>query len=271
MRANYHTHTPRCRHAVGSEREYIEQAIEAGMEILGFSDHTPYPFPDGHDSGWRMFLHQADDYFQTLTDLKKEYAGQIELHIGVEAEYYPSCFAAMVENLRQYPCEYMILGQHFLENEDTGEYTGRRMSRPDQLTRYVDQVLAGLSTGLFLYLAHPDLLHWTGDPALYRQEMKRLCQEVKFMGYPLEINFLGLYDHRNYPCEAFWQIAGEVGNTVIFGVDAHEPEALNRPEVEAQAKALAEKYRLHAAETLVPPFRGLREAVGVVSSLQLYR
>ena len=41
MRANYHTHTPRCRHAVGSEREYIEQAIEAGMEILGFSDHTP--------------------------------------------------------------------------------------------------------------------------------------------------------------------------------------------------------------------------------------
>ena len=41
MIANYHTHTWRCRHADGTEREYVETAIEAGFKILGFSDHTP--------------------------------------------------------------------------------------------------------------------------------------------------------------------------------------------------------------------------------------
>ena len=30
MKANYHTHTVRCRHAVGDEHEYIENAIAAG-------------------------------------------------------------------------------------------------------------------------------------------------------------------------------------------------------------------------------------------------
>ena len=40
MLANYHTHTPRCGHAIGSERQYIERAIEEGFKVLGFSDHT---------------------------------------------------------------------------------------------------------------------------------------------------------------------------------------------------------------------------------------
>lgn len=43
MIANYHTHTWRCNHAVGTEREYVERAIEGGLKILGFSDHTPMP------------------------------------------------------------------------------------------------------------------------------------------------------------------------------------------------------------------------------------
>ena len=55
FRANYHTHTPRCRHAGGSEREYIENAIAAGMTTLGFSDHTPYFFEGKYYSSFRMF------------------------------------------------------------------------------------------------------------------------------------------------------------------------------------------------------------------------
>ena len=35
MKMNLHTHTPRCHHAIGSEREYIERAIAAGLDTLG--------------------------------------------------------------------------------------------------------------------------------------------------------------------------------------------------------------------------------------------
>ena len=46
MIANYHTHTYRCGHAEGNERDYAEQAVKAGLRTLGVSDHTPYDFFD---------------------------------------------------------------------------------------------------------------------------------------------------------------------------------------------------------------------------------
>ena len=54
MIANYHTHTIRCNHAKGTEREYIEQAIKEGFKILGFSDHVPQPYPEDFYSWLRM-------------------------------------------------------------------------------------------------------------------------------------------------------------------------------------------------------------------------
>ena len=55
MLHNYHTHTFRNHHAVGTEREYIEAAIAGGYQTLGFSEHAPYQFPDGIVSYFHMF------------------------------------------------------------------------------------------------------------------------------------------------------------------------------------------------------------------------
>lgn len=236
MFANYHTHTWRCRHATGTERQYIETAIEAGIRILGFSDHTPCHFPGDYYSDYRMFPEQTEEYFRTMTDFKREYAGQIELHIGVEAEYYPALFEDMLALLRQYPCEYMLQGQHFLGNELTGEYTYLPSDDPDALRRYVDQTLEGLQTGLFTYLAHPDIFRWTGNGEVYDREMTRLCREANRLGAVLEYNLLGYRDHRAYPNPTFWQIAAREGSRAILGVDAHSPASLNRPDIEQGAR-----------------------------------
>ena len=44
MKTNYHTHTTRCMHAVGSDEAYVLSAIKGGFQILGFSDHTPWKY-----------------------------------------------------------------------------------------------------------------------------------------------------------------------------------------------------------------------------------
>ena len=43
IKVNLHTHTDRCRHAVGSVSDYCLEAQKYGLEILGFSDHGPFP------------------------------------------------------------------------------------------------------------------------------------------------------------------------------------------------------------------------------------
>ena len=86
MKANYHTHTERCKHAYGSEREYVEESIKGGLEVLGFSDHTPYPFPKNYTSRIRMDMDELDDYVDTVLALKKEYKSDIDIRLGLEAE-----------------------------------------------------------------------------------------------------------------------------------------------------------------------------------------
>lgn len=41
MKFDLHTHHFRCGHADGNIRDYVEAALEAGLQVIGISDHTP--------------------------------------------------------------------------------------------------------------------------------------------------------------------------------------------------------------------------------------
>ena len=245
---NLHTHTVRCRHAVGSEREYIEKAIEEGLEVLGFSDHTPYPFPEGYYSGFRMHPEEQADYVRTLLDLKEEYADRIHILIGYEAEYYPAYFSDLIKMLTRYPVDYIILGQHLLDNEMTHIASGVRTEDPAILKKYVEQTCEGMKTGMFTYLAHPDLLYFAGDESVYCEENMRLINCAKELHIPLEINLLGIREQRHYPREKFFELCGEAGAPVCIGSDAHNPEAVYDTESRQKAMDLIRRYRLDLVE-----------------------
>lgn len=230
MTANYHTHTVRCHHAIGTEREYIETAIARGLKILGFADHSPQLFPGDYYSNFRMYPEQAENYVSTLRRLRDEYKNDIDILIGFETEYYPEIFERLIEFLAPYDIDYMILGQHFIDNEyDTSIYSGFSTSDESRLERYTNAVLEGLSTGKFSYVAHPDLFNFDGDNAAYEKQARRLCEGARALDIPLEINFLGLATKRHYPSERFYKIAAEVGNSFIFGCDAHDPNDVLNP------------------------------------------
>lgn len=248
MLVNLHTHTSRCRHACGTERDYIETAIRAGMEVLGFSDHAPILFPGSYYSTMRMYPEEAADYAETLLRLREEYSGRIQILIGYEIEYYPDLFEPTLRFLSQFPLDYLILGQHYLGNEIGSAYVSHGTDRVSELRRYVDQCCAGLETGRFTYLAHPDVFRFTGDPAVYRAEMERLCRKALETHTPLELNMLGADTQRHYPNEAFWQIAGACGNTAVIGCDAHKPESLAAARAELFCRDLADRCGIPVME-----------------------
>ena len=230
MYANYHTHTPRCQHAFGDEREYIEAAIKNHFSVLGFSDHVPQPYPEGVVSRIRMRLDQVEDYVSTLEKLKKEYQFDIDIKIGFEAEYTPHYHEQLMDYLRQYPIDYLIQGQHFVADEFEGFYSGRPTASEEDLKAYVDLTVEGMKTGLYSYLAHPDLINYQGPVATYKKHMRRICDAAKEMDMPLEVNMLGFATGRHYPCDAFFQLAVAEGCRFIIGCDAHEPQHMIQPE-----------------------------------------
>lgn len=250
MIANYHTHTWRCRHAEGREKAYVESALKAGLQILGFSDHSPYIFPAGHKSWFRMNVNQLGDYAETVLALRKAYEGRIEIPLGLELEYYPDLLPKLLPVLRDYPLDYVILGQHFVGNEVDAPYSGTHAQDKKLLERYTNQTIDAMQTGMFTYFAHPDLLHYVGDEGFYQEQARRVCKEAKSCSIPLEINLLGIRDEKHYPRPIFWEVAAEENCDVILGRDAHEPYALLQKDPERKAMELVKKYDLHLLETV---------------------
>ena len=86
---DYHLHTPFCRHAGGTMEQYVEKALEKGVEEICFTPHIPLPdFPRGGHN-LRMDPGEFDDYIKTLESLRSRYRDSTIL-CGVEADYYPT-------------------------------------------------------------------------------------------------------------------------------------------------------------------------------------
>lgn len=245
MKYNLHTHTKRCNHAEGEDREYVESAIQAGMKVLGFSDHCPQFFQNtDYYSFFRMFPEQAQEYAESVRALQKEYASDIKILLGFETEYYPETYAEFIAFVRPLHLDYMIMGQHFIANEyDEDSYYTEGNARGEKfLSRYVKQVKEGLDKGVFAYIAHPDIVNFQGTDEFYREQIRELCRHAKERDIPLEFNMLGCVNRRNYPDARFWEIAAATGNKVVLGYDAHKPKALLRDDVFEECKEILNTY-----------------------------
>ena len=102
-----------------------------------------------------------------------------------------------------------------------------------------------MNTGVFTYVAHPDMFNFVGDAKLYDDGMGRICEMSKRLGIPLEINCQGICDNRIYPTERFWAIAGQAGCPVTIGIDAHSAEAVADEKSVGRAEEIIEKFRLN--------------------------
>lgn len=243
---NYHTHTQRCRHAQDTDEQYVLAAIAAGYQTLGFADHGPFPFPDGYVSPLRMTLPELAGYTSSLTGLQAKYADQIEICIGLEYEYFPAYLPFLHEIKKSTPVSYFILGNHF-DTDEQGGFFFSESRTPAQIERYAACTIAGMETGLYSYLAHPDLfLHsYPAFDAAARQVSRALCQAARQSNMPLEYNVLGLEKQAQgvpgigYPCREFWQIAAEEGCKAIVGMDAHRAQALAAAPFASACRTLA--------------------------------
>lgn len=229
MRVNLHTHTPRCGHAVGSAEEYVLAAIENGFSALGFSDHMPFPLVHGLPVGGRMQQEDFPGYLEELRGLREKYRDKIELYIGLECEPLPWTMELCAELFQQ--LDYCILGNH-------GDPCFLRYTKGFPIAAnvadfytYVQDTVNAMETGIFLYVAHPDLIFYAFEKMTqqHKELSRELCSAAKALHIPLEYNISGFQkrfppNRLGYPLLPFWEIAAEEGAACVIGVDAHSPD-----------------------------------------------
>lgn len=267
---NYHTHTWRCLHAYGTEEEYVRQAIDTGFSVLGFADHTPWPYRSDFVAGMRMRLDQFQDYLDTVRGLGEKYAGQILIPVGLECEAFPE-YMGWLADLKAQSLDFLILGNHYDYTdegnhnvmEDGGGFYFGRCTRPEHIARYVKRTIAGMETGLFDYVAHPDLFCHVYDKfdAECAVASRDLCDAAAQLNIPLEYNLLGVQYHARieerdklgYPCPKFWEIAAQKNVRAIIGFDAHRPEHLDRRDLYDRGRTFLGELGIETLEHLEKP------------------
>jgi histidinol-phosphatase (PHP family) len=238
MIADYHIHTRMCRHAEGEPREYVERAVALGMTEMGFADHLPFlgGWEPRHDltDDWAMRPDELDGYCTTVLDLAREYAGDVRVVLGIEADFIPDTLEQTADALRRYPFEYVIGSVHIVGDRfgfDHPEMAGRLEAYGiDRIhIESLELTRQAAESGLFDVIGHLDHAKKFGRPrdseAVEAAESAAL-RAVAAAGTRLEINTAGLRKPvgEAYPSPRLLAEAHRLGIPLVLGSDAHRPE-----------------------------------------------
>ncbi len=225
MRVDLHNHTARCNHATGRIEEYIQRAIELGVEIYGFSEHAPLKI----DPHYRLSFEQMREYETDILNAKAKYQGIIDIRLGYEVDYLPNHLDERILNAK---VDYLIGSVHFLDNwgfdnpEFIKEYQNRDIDAIWQ--EYFDAIKNMAQTKRFDIVGHLDLIKvFKYMPSLPIETLAQPALEaIKEAQMVVEINPAGLRKPigEQYPSRHLLERVYEMGIKITCGSDAHKVE-----------------------------------------------
>jgi histidinol-phosphatase (PHP family) len=237
--ADYHMHTPLCRHAKGEPVDYARHAVEIGLTEIGFSDHSPMRQDDFDE--WRMRLDQLDEYVEKVQRARKEFP-RLTIRLALEVDYLPGHEGWIRELAARHPWDYFIGSVHYVS--DTWDIDNpaklsewKKRDAYEVWELYFERLASAAKSGLFEIIGHADLPKKFGIRPTRdcRPLYERFLDAAASADCAIELNTAGLRkDCREiYPSRELLEIAYARKVPITFGSDAHAPGEVGMNFVEA--------------------------------------
>lgn len=246
MKFDLHTHHDRCGHAEGTIRDYIEAAVQAGFQVIGISDHSPYfgSKVDQEKPGIAMAKSEFANYISDVLRLKEEYKDKIEVLLGVESDFFPEHAGLYQQMYEPYPFDYIIGSVHI-----TGGVSIFNKNRWKKLTNvqqiqakeeYYQLIRESAKAGMFQILGHIDAMkgYYPEFSSIPTKTVEETLKVIGETGTAIEINTSGKTKTCGgwYPSEEILEMALRYKVPVTFGSDAHIPSRIGDEWEEVQQK-----------------------------------
>jgi histidinol-phosphatase (PHP family) len=241
--ADYHMHTPLCRHATGEPTDYAARALQLGLTEIGVSDHNPMIRDDYDD--WHMRIDELDEYVDKVRKAQRDHPA-LTIKLAMEVDYLPGHEEWIRELSARHPWDYLIGSVHYVTDswdlDNPRKLAEWRDRDPDEVwAAYVERLTRAAESGLFEIIGHADLckkfcFYPRRDCTPLFERFLRACREH---GVAIELNTAGLRkDCREiYPSRVILQLAAELGVGITFGSDAHAAEEVGMGFADAVALA----------------------------------
>ncbi len=245
--ADYHIHTPLCRHAKGRPTEYARIAKDLGLAEIGFSDHSPAA-EDGFDD-WRMRRAEMPIYLAEV-EAAREAVPELPIRLGLEVDYLEgSSHEQWMDELATLaPFDYLIGSVHYIApgwDIDNPMWIGRWSGEAE--VEEIWDAYWGLyarcaASGRFDILAHPDLPKKFGHRPVgdLRRFYEPAIAAARETGAAIEINTAGWRKEcaEQYPTREFLGLMLEAEIPLTINSDAHQPSEVGAEFERARALAL---------------------------------
>jgi histidinol-phosphatase (PHP family) len=237
--ADYHMHTPLCRHATGEPLDYARRAVELGLTEIGFSDHSPMPRDDFDN--WRMRNDQLDEYVAKVRLAQKTFP-QITIRLALEVDYLPGHEVWIRQLATRHPWDYFIGSVHYVSDawaiDDPQKLSEWKQRDAFEVwSIYFERLALAAQSKLFDIIGHADLpkkfgIRPTQDCTLLYE---KFLDVAVTSGCAIELNTAGLRKDCKeiYPSRDLLQLAFAKKVPITFGSDAHAPEEIGLNLIEA--------------------------------------
>lgn len=263
---NYNLH----QHSIFSDgkevpEKYVEQAIKKGFSAMGFSEHSPLPFPNP----FSLKEEQVEEYIKQTDLLKAKYQDDISIYRALEMDYIPGMSEDFGYWRKRCKTDYLIGSVHLVKPPGTDELwftDGPDYKIYDQgieqffegdirkaVKAFFNQTNLMISSQEFDIIGHFDKIkmhnknrYFTEEEKWYRDLIDETVELIKEKGLIVEINTRGLYKKRSdslFPDGYALERVKELNIPIIISSDAHQPGELNSLFSETRQKIKSMGFR----------------------------
>lgn len=217
-------------------RSMIEASMKKGLEEICLTDHYDKDYPEEPDIEGTGFLFDTDEYINTLSELKDEYADRIAVRTGIEIGLQPHLGDFYRRLVSGRPFDFVIGSVHLIHGQDPyyGEvFEGRK---DEEVYREAFRLTAENidRTDSFDVLGHIDYVVRYGKAkgadysyGKFADEIDVILKKVLEKGKGIELNTggfkygLGFCNPHPDIIKRYRELGGEI---ITVGSDAHQPE-----------------------------------------------
>ncbi len=239
-----HNHT-KASHALHSVKEMYQAGIEAGLQIMGFSEHSPRPLGYDYPVEYRDHLIKYFPYYlqevkalrpSPFLPITSKALPPTQVLLGIELDWFDEEMAFMESVVSAEKYDYILGGLHFLGkwgfDAQKSDWAGMSDSKYHEIcVAYYQAMQRMAKSGLVNIVAHPDLIKiftkdrfdtWIAQEAnqnIVREALESMAKHKVSM----EISSAGL----RKPCEEIYPgpiilaMAKECDLSISFASDSH--------------------------------------------------
>ncbi len=245
---NFHSHSHHCDGKQPME-EYVQAAIDKKFIALGFSAHSPLPFPNE----WSLTPESFKQYVQDARYLIEKYKNNIDLYLGLEIDYIPGHSEDFESFITNTPLDYHIGSVHLVRHSESGKIwfidgpVEGYIKGVDEIfngdyraavTAFYRQTIEMINTQKPQIIGHLDKVkmhnkqRWfSTSESWYQKLVDETLEATAKSKSIIELNTRGFYTGKidqYFPSTKILEQCLEMGIPVMVNTDAHHPSQLDK-------------------------------------------